>query len=641
MHHIPGLSLLLAGLFLLASCGETTEAPAPSLELSVSEADLTVGQRFVFTATLTGAAASTLSWSATCGVVVGDGASVAYEAPDQAATCKITARSEARADLVASATITVRAAAEVSVDMEPESAVLTAGSSRSFTAVVSGADDPTVVWSATCGDVSGSGGTVTYSAPDVVPASGTCSLTATSAADPDRSATATIAIEPAPFDGFEVTVEPPSAALAVDQQLTFTATVTGGSDTSVTWSASCGSVSQTDADTGRYTAPPKPSDGACTLTATSVADPDASASASVRVTLGSGAVLAAGRNHSLALASDGRVWSWGRNSEGQLGDGSTIDRAAPVQVSGLSNVRSVAAGWDYSLALTSNGAVWAWGENALGQLGDRTQTDRTGPVRVTGLDDVVAIAAGQAHSFALRRDGTIWGWGWNYDGQLGLTGPPFSLSSPVQVPDLPLLRSIDAGFAHSVAVARDGSVWAWGRNFNGELGDGTLDSRTEPMKVTGDLEATSVSAGLVHSLALLVDGSVVAWGANGVGQLCMDGDQTEPTSIPGAQDILRITVGAGQSFGLDAAGVVHVCGLNGDGQLGDGTVTDRPTLHAAPDFYGPALFVASGTLHSLFLYEDGRVGAAGSNEHGQLGNGVIGGGALQPLLVELPRIGWP
>ncbi|MBM3496265.1 MAG: hypothetical protein FJX72_18380, partial [Armatimonadetes bacterium] len=122
--------------------------------------------------------------------------------------------------------------------------------------------------------------------------------------------------------------------------------------------------------------------------------------------------VAAGDHHSLALKSDGTVWACGLNRYGQLGDGTTTDRAAPVAVSGLSGVVAVAAGEGHSLVLKSDGTVWAWGYNGYGQLGDGTTTHRTAPVAVSGLSGLVSVAAGYGHSLAVKSDGAVWAWGY-------------------------------------------------------------------------------------------------------------------------------------------------------------------------------------------------------------------------------------
>ena len=141
-------------------------------------------------------------------------------------------------------------------------------------------------------------------------------------------------------------------------------------------------------------------------------------------TLGDMTAASAGDHHTLAIREDGTVWAWGRNSDGQLGDGSTTNRPLPVQVAGLSNVIQVAGGGAHSLALRNDGTVWAWGRNYDGQLGNGTVAGDeplpvTVPVRVSGLSGVIQIAAGARHSMALKGDGTVWTWGANTSGQLG------------------------------------------------------------------------------------------------------------------------------------------------------------------------------------------------------------------------------
>ena len=192
--------------------------------------------------------------------------------------------------------------------------------------------------------------------------------------------------------------------------------------------------------------------------------------------------VATGYDHSLALARDGSVWAWGRNGSGQIGDGSTTDRFLPVQVTGLDGilVTEVAVGKSHSLALDQNGAVWAWGYNGEGQLGDGTQLQRLAPVRVKGLDPVQHIAAGVAslHSLALTREGRIWSWGSNAFGQLGLgEADDQPHPTPQTIPGLTQVTSLAGSEKFTLAVRRDGTVWAWGDNDYGQLG--TNDAPTD------------------------------------------------------------------------------------------------------------------------------------------------------------------
>src|SRR3989304_2356071 len=177
------------------------------------------------------------------------------------------------------------------------------------------------------------------------------------------------------------------------------------------------------------------------------------------------------------------VWAFGGNNYGQLGNGTTINRTTPVQVSGLTGVGAIASGYGHSLALKTDGTVWAWGFNDRGQLGDGTTINRTTPVQVSGLTGVAAIAGGYGHSLALKTDGTAWAWGQNNGGQLGNgTSTIFgATTTPVQVCEsggcsngyLTGVAAIAGGFFHSLALKTDGTVWAFGVNSTSQLGDGT------------------------------------------------------------------------------------------------------------------------------------------------------------------------
>ena len=230
--------------------------------------------------------------------------------------------------------------------------------------------------------------------------------------------------------------------------------------------------------------------------------------------------VAAGHQHSLALSADGTVWTWGRGSEGQVGDGTWLSREAPTSM--LTNGTSIAGGQYFSLAARADGSVWGWGQNNDGQLGDGTATTRPAPVQVSGLTDVVAVAAGWHHSLALKSDGTVWAWGDNAFGQLG-DGTTVDRHTPVQVLGLSGVTGISAGEGHSIAVQRNGAaggfVWAWGRNENGQLGDGSTLSRPVPVKAIGITDASAVAAGREFAAVLSATGGVRAWGRNETAQV--------------------------------------------------------------------------------------------------------------------------
>ena len=316
--------------------------------------------------------------------------------------------------------------------------------------------------------------------------------------------------------------------------------------------------------------------------------------------------VSAGYRFTLALKSDGTVWAWGDNGFGELGNNSTTPSYTPVQVEGsgssgfLTGVIAVSAGSYHCLALKSDGTVWAWGDNSKGELGINTSTSSSKtPVQVGSLSNVTAIAAGDNYfSLALKSDGTVWAWGYNFSGQLGNNDNTYANSYiPVEVGGSTVLSgitAIDAGYSHSLALKSDGSVWSWGDNSKSELGMGDpyVGSENHPYEVvgtggTGTLSGiTAISAGELYSLALDNSSHVWSWGSNSSGQLGTNASLTYTTASP-----------------------VEVHGINNSGNLSGITAISAGT---------------TGTPHILALSSDGTVCGWGSNGDGALG-GVSSG----------------
>jgi uncharacterized repeat protein (TIGR01451 family) len=326
------------------------------------------------------------------------------------------------------------------------------------------------------------------------------------------------------------------------------------------------------------------------------------------------AALAAGDYHTVSLKRDGTVWSWGSNSWGQLGDGNFSTNTTPVQAFNLTGVTAIAGGGKHTLALRGDGTVWAWGMSAFGQLGDGQpfSTIMGLPVQVVGLTGVTAVSAGEHYSVALRNDGTVWTWGYNDNGQLG-DGTTTERRAPVQVSGLNNVTAISAGQeAHTVVVKADGTVWAWGENRFGELGPGTTNSmETTPVQVSGLTNVKTVAAGEHFTVALKLDGTVWSWGDR----------NPVPAQVGGLTSIVSLDAGYDHGIALKSDGTVWTWGYNVYGELGDGTNGTRANAMQVSGLSGVTA-VAAGEHHSAALLSDGTVRTWGINQFGQLGDGT-------------------
>lgn len=306
-------------------------------------------------------------------------------------------------------------------------------------------------------------------------------------------------------------------------------------------------------------------------------------------------------DHTVALQSDGTLWAWGFNYYGQLGDTTTFNHYTPAHIGTDNNWVSVAAGDLHTVALKSDGTLWAWGYNGAGQLGDGTTVDKHTPVRIGTANDWMSVAAGGWQTFALKSNGTLWAWGSNSHGQLG-NGTTTDEHAPVRIGKLNDWVSVAGGTAHTVAIKSDGTLWAWGYNSNGQLGDSTTTERPLPVQVGSDKDWASVAAGDIHTLALKSNGSLWAWGYNDDGRL---GDGTTE------QRLSPVRVGTDSDWASMKAGMYHTLALkldqslwawggNGSGQLGDGTTAEKHSpvrIGTANDWVS----IAAGTRHSMGL----------------------------------------
>ncbi|RZK63280.1 MAG: T9SS type A sorting domain-containing protein [Hymenobacter sp.] len=335
--------------------------------------------------------------------------------------------------------------------------------------------------------------------------------------------------------------------------------------------------------------------------------------------------LAAGYRHTLSIHPDGTLWAWGANSYGQLGDGTTTPRNTPVQVGTAANWQSVSAGYYFTVALKTDGTLWAWGQNTNGQLGQGTATgQQSTPLQVGTAATWASVSAGDYHIAALQTDGTLWTWGQNFSGQLGQGTVSSLQSTPTQV-GAATWRAASAGGIYTLAIKRDGTLWSWGYNSNAQLGNGTTSTTAQPTPAQVGTASTwqLVSAGTFHSLAIQTDGTLWAWGNNGqgaVGTPTTQLTQATPIQVGTATTWRSISAGYTHSAAVRQDNSLWTWGDNRYNQLGDGTTTQQnaPVQVAAGANWQA---VSAGQYYTTALRQDNSYWAWGYHSYGQLGTG--------------------
>ena len=330
-------------------------------------------------------------------------------------------------------------------------------------------------------------------------------------------------------------------------------------------------------------------------------------------------------SYSSSIQSNGTLWTWGLNSSGQLGLGDLTNRSSPVQVGGLSIWSQVVGGSIHSLALQSPGTLWAWGYNALGQLGLSDLTNRSSPVQVGALSIWTKAACGGYHSLAIQSNGTLWAWGYGGNGQLGNNNSSGIMSSPIQVGALSVWTKVACGGANSLAIQSNGTLWAWGYNGSGQLGQNTAGTNYSSPVQVGTLSVwTQIACGYYSTAGIQSNGTLWAWGNNAYGQLGQGNttNYSSPVQVGSLSTWTQIACGYYSTAGIQSNGTLWAWGNNSYGQLG----TSNQINYSSPVQVGTAsnwVKVSGGQNNSTAIQNNSTQWIWGNNSYGQLGYTAI------------------
>lgn len=278
------------------------------------------------------------------------------------------------------------------------------------------------------------------------------------------------------------------------------------------------------------------------------------------------------------IKQDKTLWGWGRNTYGQVGNNNIYAKSSPVQI-GAETWSAVSCGDNFTLAIRTNGSLWGWGENSSGQLGQNFASyplppggffEISSPVQIGSGTNWATIACGARSSFAIKTDGTLWAWGRNGNGQLGL-GDVNYRSSPTQVGSLTNWSKISAGYGSALAIKTDGTLWSWGSPATG-LGGG-FPQHSSPVQIGSSTTWSKISMNSSSAMAIKTDGTLWAWGSNFQGLLGTNDNiyKSSPVQIGSDTNWSTASVGINHSIAVKTDSTLWTWGGNNAGELGNGS----------------------------------------------------------------------
>jgi len=338
----------------------------------------------------------------------------------------------------------------------------------------------------------------------------------------------------------------------------------------------------------------------------------------------------------------GRLFNWGRNDSGQLGRNDISSRSSPVQTIAYGmDWKQVKGGFAFSMAIKDNGTLWAWGNNYSGQLGDGTTDDKSSPIQIGSDNNWFSVSCGDNHTAAIKTDGTLWIWGSNYNYQLG-TNNGYNVweSSPVQTSiggnDW---VSVSCAYNHTVALKSNGTMWTWGNGYSGQLGDDSTDSRSYPvMNNYGEDTWSTIYAGYNCTLGIKNDGTLWSFGLNNNGILG-DGtnqNRSSPVQVLGSGTWKQVDVSLA-AIAIKQDGTLWTWGLGSSGQLGNNEVVNYSSPIQTVMNVNGWVQCSTGGESSAAIRNDGKLWTWGDNIWGQLGNETVDNTSSP---IQVPGINW-